>query len=54
LPSVVKASSIATHDFNFDAREEATVAITKAANYQFHILALVASTVKTSQLLTKS
>jgi hypothetical protein len=41
LPTVVKASSIATNDFNFDAREEDTGAITKAANYQVHIQAPV-------------
>jgi hypothetical protein len=38
---VVKATSIATQDFNSDAREEATEAITKTANYPFHIYALV-------------
>jgi hypothetical protein len=37
---VVKALFITTHDFYFDAREEATGAFTKAANYQFQILAL--------------
>jgi hypothetical protein len=50
LPSVVKASSIATHNFNFDAREEAMGAITKAANYHAHNHALALycrSTVKT-------
>jgi hypothetical protein len=33
-----EASSFATHNFNFDATEEATGAITKAAvNYDVHI-----------------
>jgi hypothetical protein len=50
---VIKATYIATHDFNFHAR--AMGAITKAANYQFHIhaLALQVYTAKNLQLLTK-
>jgi hypothetical protein len=52
LPSVVMGSSITTQAFNFVAREEATGAIKKAANYQVHFHALAIyfrSTVKTSQ-----
>jgi hypothetical protein len=40
LPLGVKATSIATHDLKFDARERATEAITKTANYTLHIYAL--------------
>jgi hypothetical protein len=50
-------SSIITHNFNFDAKEEAVGAIMKAAKYQVHIHALALccrSTVKTSQMLTNN